>query len=245
MRQTLSIKLDHSQGVTPNSFLDGTKSGIEMTAVCNATGLEQQEDGLAFPPASRFELAEVCKPTADGGTLARTGTTEVVSALYRDGSDVPHNLVMGTFVVIRGDTDYARRCFAEYHMLADSSSEYAALYRTTHMIGMELGLSVTSVMLRGEPTGAPTCFNSDVVAVAKRDLKAGEILDGEGGFTVWDKAWPAAKSIAHGALPLGLAHNVKLTADVKQGSVVRWSDVEVIDNQAVSLRRELEGMVGG
>ncbi len=62
-----------------NSFVDGTKSGIEMTAICNATGLHAQTEGLSFPPASRFEIAQICKPKADGGVLEKKGVTEVVS----------------------------------------------------------------------------------------------------------------------------------------------------------------------
>ena len=124
-----------------NSFVDGTKSGIEMTAICNATGLHSQTEGLSFPPASRFELAEICKPKSDGGVLEKKGVTEVTSSLYRDGSDVPHNLVMGTYVVFEAaeDNDYSRRCFTEYSMLQDKSGRYAALYRPIHMIGLELG----------------------------------------------------------------------------------------------------------
>ncbi len=224
------------------SFLDGTKSGVEMTAVCNATGLTPQSDGLGFPPASRFELAEICKPKEDGGTLSRSGTTEVVSSLYRDGSDVPHNLVMGTYVVFEGETDYARQCFREYHLLEDRTGQYAALYRPTHMIGLELGFTIASIAARGEPTGAPSGFHADVVAVAKRPLKAGEMLDGEGGFMVWGKAWPAQKSLAQDALPIGLAHNVRLTTDLEEGAVVRWHDVEMTDNQAISIRREMEAL---
>ena len=156
-----------------NSFVDGTKSGIEMTAVCNATGLVPQTEGLGFPPATRFELADVCKPKSAGGTLEKDGVTEVTSSVYRDGRDVPHHLALGTYVVIEGETDYARRCFKEYAMLPDQSGRYAALYRPIHMIGLELGISVASAALRNEPTGAPTGFRSDVVATAKRDLKAG------------------------------------------------------------------------
>ncbi|NDG44950.1 MAG: SDR family NAD(P)-dependent oxidoreductase [Gammaproteobacteria bacterium] len=163
-----------------NSFLDGSKSAIEMTAVCNAMRLVPQADGLAFPPASRFELADICKPASHGGSLSRAGTTEVVSSLTREGETIEHHLAMGTFVVVRPTTDYARQCFKEYHMLPDASGEYGALYRPTHMIGLELGVSVASAALRAEPTGSPVCFSSDVVAVAKRDLKAGEMLDGEG-----------------------------------------------------------------
>jgi predicted homoserine dehydrogenase-like protein len=228
-----------------NSFVDGTKSGIEMTAICNATGLVPQTNGLGFPPASRFELAQVCKPKAHGGTLEKAGVTEVVSSVNRDGSDVPHNLVMGTYVVFEGDTDYARRCFKEYSMLPDDSGRYAALYRPIHMIGLELGISVASAALRKEPTGAPVTFNSDVVATAKRALKAGEMLDGEGGFCVWGKQVPADISLAQGLLPLGLAHNVKLKKDVGAGQSVRWSDVEVdAGNIAVKVRRDMEAVFG-
>jgi predicted homoserine dehydrogenase-like protein len=224
-----------------NSFVDGTKSGIEMTAVCNATGLVPQSDGLHFPPATRFELADVCKPKAEGGTLEKEGVTEVTSSVYRDGRDVPHHLALGTYVVFEGETDYARRCFREYAMLPDKSGKYAALYRPIHMIGLELGISVASAALRGEPTGAPTGFRSDVVATAKRALKAGEILDGEGGFCVWGRQTPADVSLARGLLPLGLAHDVKLKRDIPEGGALSWTDVEVdASDIAVKVRREME-----
>ncbi len=228
-----------------NSFVDGTKSGIEMTAVCNATGLLPQSEGLGFPPATRFELADVCKPRAAGGTLEREGVTEVTSSVYRDGRDVPHHLALGTYVVFEGESDYARRCFQEYHLLPDRSGRYAALYRPIHMIGLELGISVASVALRNEATGAPTCFNSDVVATAKRALTAGEILDGEGGFCVWGKQVPAAHSLALGALPLGLAHKVKLRRAVAEGAMLTWDDVDYDRNDgAVKFRREMEAAFG-
>src|SRR6478752_8004680 len=228
-----------------NSFVDGTKSGIEMTAVCNATGLSPQSDGLHFPPATRFELAEVCKPKSAGGTLEKEGVTEVTSSVYRDGSDVPHHLALGTYVVIEGETEYARRCFGEYAMLPDKSGKYAALYRPIHMIGLELGVSVASAALRNEPTGAPTGFRSDVVATAKRALKRGEVLDGEGGFCVWGKQAPAEVSLERELLPLGLAHNVKLKGDIAEGQALRWSDVFYDPNDpAVKIRREMEAAFG-
>ena len=228
-----------------NSFVDGTKSGIEMTAVCNATGLVPQSDGLRFPPATRFELADICKPKSDGGTLEKAGVTEVTSSVYRDGRDVPHHLALGTYIVIEGETDYARRCFKEYAMLPDRSSKYAALYRPIHMIGLELGISVASCALRNEPTGAPTGFRSDVVATAKRALKAGEVLDGEGGFCVWGKQTPAEVSLRDELLPLGLAHNVKLKRDIAEGGALKWADVIYDANDAaVKIRREMEAAFG-
>ncbi|MCS5604381.1 MAG: SAF domain-containing protein [Alphaproteobacteria bacterium] len=228
-----------------NSFLDGSKSGIEMTAVCNATGLIPQDDGLDFPPSNRFELAEVCKPTVVGGTIDHTGTTEVVSSLYRDGKNVEHNLALGTYVVIEGETDYVRQCFREYHMLPDATGHFAALYRPTHMIGLELSISVASIALRGEPTGSPTGFRSDVVAVAKRDLKKGEILDGEGGHMVWGKQIPANRSLTLGGLPLGLASHAALTQDVRAGKFLTWDDAAIdTKDQAVIIRREMEAAFG-
>jgi len=228
-----------------NSFVDGTKSGIEMSAVCNATRLVPQPDGLGFPPSSRFQVAEVCKPRAVGGTLTHAGTTEVISSLRRDGSELQHHLNMGTYVVIETDSEYARRCFREYHTLPDSSGSYAALYRPTHMIGLELGISVASAALRREPTGSPVAFNADVVATAKRALKAGEMLDGEGGFCVWGKQMPASASLEFGGLPLGLAHEVKLLRDIAPGESLRWEDVQVDDTSlAVRIRREMEAAFG-
>jgi predicted homoserine dehydrogenase-like protein len=238
------LKITDRKSINPkmfNSFVDGTKSGIEMTAVCNATGLVPQSGGLSFPPATRFELSDICKPKSEGGVLEKAGVTEVTSSVYRDGRDVPHHLALGTFVVFEGETEYARRCFGEYAMLPDKSGKYAALYRPIHMIGLELGISVASAALRREATGAPTGFRSDVVATAKRPLGAGEILDGEGGFCVWGKQVPADASLRGGFLPLGLAHHVKLKREIAEGEAVCWDDVEYDPNDtAVKFRREME-----
>lgn len=228
-----------------NSFIDGTKSAIEMTAVCNATGLVPQSSGLGFPPASRFELADICKPRAAGGTLEKPGVTEVVSSVDRDGRDVPHHLALGTYVVFETVSEYARSCFKEYAMLPDRTGRYAALYRPIHMIGLELGVSVASAALRREPTGSPTGFRSDVVATAKRPLKSGEVLDGEGGFCVWGKQVPAEHSVNAGLLPLGLAHAVRLNRAVAEGECLKWRDVAYDESDlAVRVRREMEVMFG-
>ena len=224
-----------------NSFIDGTKSSIEMTAVCHATGLTPQPDGLKFTPCSRYDLAEVLKPESAGGTVSHAGTTEVISSLNRDMTPVENDLMHGTYVVIEGENDDVRHCFEEYRMLPDSTFHYAALYRPTHMIGLELGISVASVVLRGEPTGCPTGFRSDVVATAKRALKQGEILDGEGGYMVWGKQMPARASMAMGGLPLGLAGGVALTRDIAEGEQLTWADAEIDEaDEAVKIRREME-----
>lgn len=225
-----------------NSFLDGTKSAIEMAAVANATGLAAPEDGLRFPPCGVDDLPRVLRPRAVGGALERSGMVEVVSSLERDGRAVFRDLRWGVYVVFEGETEYVRTCFAEYGLATDPSGRYAALYRPFHLIGLELGVSVASAALRREPTGTPEAWRADVVAVAKRDLAAGEELDGEGGFMVWGKCVPAERSLREGALPIGLAHGVTLRRPVRAGETVRGGDVTLDESDpVVRLRREMEG----
>jgi predicted homoserine dehydrogenase-like protein len=223
-----------------NSFLDGTKSAIEMAAIANACGLAVPADGLGFPPCGVDDLPQILRGTAAGGVLERDGMVEVVSSLERDGRPVFRDLRWGVYVVLKAPNDYARACFKEYGLRTDPSGWYAAMYKPYHLIGLELGMSVLSAALRGEPTGQARDFRGDVVAVAKRQLRAGEMLDGEGGYTVWGKLVPAQRSLAEGALPIGLAHKVPLSRDVAAGEIVRWSDVTVPDTEAVRVRRDME-----
>lgn len=226
-----------------NSFLDGTKSAIEMAAVANATGLSPPDDGLVFPPCGVDDLPTVLRPRSDGGVLDGKGMVEVVSSLERDGSPVFRDLRWGVFAVFEASSEYVRRCFAEYGLKTDASGCYAAMYKPYHLIGLELGFSVASIMLRNEATGVSRQFAGDAVATAKRDLKAGEVLDGEGGFTVYGKLMPAAKSLAMGALPIGLAHGVTLKSDVARGQTVRWDDVAWKEgDKTVAFRREMENL---
>jgi predicted homoserine dehydrogenase-like protein len=223
-----------------NSFLDGTKSAIEMAAVANAAELTPAPGGLAFPPCGVDDLARVLKPAADGGQLHHRGQVEVISSVERDGRPVFRDLRWGVYVTLAGDSDYVRRCFREYGLVTDPSGNYTAMYKPYHLIGLELGISVASAGLRGEATGCATGFRGDVIAVAKRALKAGETLDGEGGYTVYGKLMPAADSLAYGGLPIGLAHGVKLTRAMAQGSALTWQDVAATDSDAARVRREME-----
>ena len=228
-----------------NSFLDGTKSAIEMAAVANATGLTPASGGLAFPPCGVDDLPRVLRPRAEGGHLDHVGQVEVISSLERDGRPVFRDLRWGVYVTFRAGVrhgeDYVRRCFGEYGFPTDPSGRYSAMFKPTHAIGLELGISVASAGLRREPTGSATGWRGDVVATAKRALAAGEALDGEGGFTVYGRLAPAADSLKLGALPLGLAHGVKLRRAVAAHSAVRWDDVEFDPrNETVRFRREME-----
>ena len=224
-----------------NSFLDGTKSAIEMAAVANAAGLVPQDEGLQFAPCGVDDLPAVFRPASAGGVLTRSPTVEIASSLNRDGSEVARDLRWGVFVTFQARTEYAVQCFAEYGLRTDPSGRYASLYRPYHLIGLELAVSIASAVVRGEATGTPTGFRGDVCAVAKRALRAGETLDGEGGFMVFGRLAPAPRSVSEGALPLGLAHGIRLRRDVPAGATLRYADVELDESvDAVRLRRELE-----
>ncbi len=224
-----------------NSFLDGSKPAIESTAVCNATGLTPAPNGLEYPAGAVDQIPNLMRPKAEGGILHHKGQVEVVSSLERDGTPIPYDIRFGVWVAFEGETDYIRRCFDEYGVKTDDSGRYACLYKRWQLIGLEVGISVASVGLRREPTGCPTGFRADAVATAKRALKAGEVLDGEGGYTVVGRLMPGADSLAADALPLGLAHGWKVLRPIAAGQVVKWSDVAVdANNTAVKIRREME-----
>jgi len=224
-----------------NSFLDGSKPSIECTAVANATGLTVPGNGLLYPPASVKDIPFVTRPISEGGVLERKGMVEVISSLEADGRKIPYDIRMGVWVTVEAETDYIKNCFEEYNAHTDPSGRYFTLYKRWHLIGLEVGVSVASVALRGEATGVATCWNADVVATAKRDLRPGDLLDGEGGYTVWGKLLPATTSARMGGLPLGLAHDVKVVRNVRKGQSLCWDDVAIdVSTPAYKIRREME-----
>ncbi len=224
-----------------NSFLDGSKSAIEMCAVANGCGLTPQQEGLQFPPVDIDDLADVLKPAADGGILSCANTVEVIASEQRDGRPVARDLRWGVYVVFRAPTAYVERCFKEYGMKTDASGRYSALYRPYHFIGLELGISAASAALRGEPTGCSRQFLADVAAHAKKDLRPGERLDGEGGYTVFGKLMRAGDSLAAGALPLGLTGAARMLRPVSKGQLLTYADVSLNESSlAYTLRKEME-----
>jgi len=224
-----------------NAFLDGSKPAIESAAIANACGLDAPADGLSFPPGSIADIPRLMRPRADGGVLDHKGMVDVISSLTREGEQIPYDIRKGVWVCIEADSEYLRNCFEEYNLIVDPSGRYAVSYKRWHLIGLELPITIASVALRGEPTGAPRAFRADVAARAKRDLAAGELLDGEGGATVSGWLLPAERTMRNGLLPLGLAHGVALRRPVADGNPVRYQDVAIDDGTAAfDLRREME-----
>ncbi len=223
-----------------NSFLDGTKSAIEMAAVANACELHVPPDGLLFPPCEVDDLAGVLCPESAGGVLAESGSVEVVSCVRRNGDALQRDLRWGVYVVLEAPNDYAAACFQQYGLKTDASGRYAAQFKPYHLIGLELSVSVLNAELRGEPTGCSTAFRGDVVSVTKRDLQPGVTLDGEGGYTVWGKLLPAETSVGLNALPIGLAHGCQVTRPLKRGQIVTFRDIAPLpESAALQLRAEM------
>ena len=218
-----------------NSFLDGTKSAIEMVAIANACDLAVPAGGLGFPPCGVDDLAHVMRPRALGGQLEDRGMVETAASLERDGRPVFRDLRWGVYVVLEAPNDYAAACFGQYGLPTDTTGRFAAMYKPYHLIGLELSISVLSAALRGEATGTAREMKGTVASVAKRDLKAGEVLDGEGGYMVWGKALPVDGAAE--ALPIGLAHGVAVTRDIPRGEVLRMTDVALGPDAALDLYR--------
>ena len=224
-----------------NSFLDGTKSSLEMSAIANASGLNVPNNGLLFPPCGMDDLASLLKEKNKGGILEKNEQVEVVSSLERDGRPVFKDLRWGVYAVLQAPNDYAASCFKQYGMNTDQSGEFSAMYKPFHLIGMELNTSIFSAALLKLPTGQTKYFKGDVVSVSKRNLKKGEKLDGEGGFTVWGKLIPASTSLNLQALPIGLANDMYLKNDIDKDKILTWNDVEFdTNNEIIRYRHQME-----
>ena len=226
-----------------NAFLDGSKPAIESAAIANATGLNAPKNGLTFPPGSVDDIPTLMRPISEGGVLESKGLVEVISCITTEGKAIPYDLRKGVWVCFEADTQYLKNCFKEYKWVTDPSGKYMSHYKRWHLIGLEFAISIASVGIRNEATGVANFFQADVAAIAKRGLKAGEILDGEGGYTVSGGLRPSKISLAKGYLPLGLAKGVKLKNAVTDGKPLTWNDVTIDETtEAYKLRREMEGI---
>jgi len=229
-----------------NSFLDGTKSAIEMVAVVNATGLAVPDAGLSFAPCPADKLATLLRPKAVGGILDGEGYVDVVSCMNGDGSFVDGNLRWGVFVVFASDDPYATRCFDEYGLSIDPTGQYAAMWRPYHLIGLEVGITIANIAVRGEPTGTPSWGPlAEVVCATRAPLRAGDIVDGEGGFAAYGLIATAERARSQRLVPMGLAHGLKLTRDLPADHPIGEADVTFDERTTLwRLRREQDRVFG-
>ena len=227
-----------------NSFRDGSKAQIEMCALANATGLVPDKRGMHEPSAGVADLPRVFARKQDGGLLDRSGVVELANCVGPDGRDVPDGIGIGVFVVLGTENPILREDLPFYGLPAAVNGRYAAFYRPYHLCGIETPLSIAEAALLHRPTAAPLPTPvADVVAVAKRDLRAGDVLDGSGGKNVRGIIERASIVRAERLLPEGLAYGVTVRRDVAQGEPITWDLVDIReDSLAVRLRREQDGL---
>ena len=210
-----------------NSFLCGDKSAIEMCAVSNAANLKCPENGLTFPPIGVYDIAKKMIPKSDGGLLDFEGQVEVISSIDFDKQDIPNDLRWGVYIVIKAQNEYVKNCFKDYGMVTDTSGNYSAIWRPYHYIGLELAQSIYSIALDNRATGFTKNYNADVASYAKKDLKKGDKLDGEGGFCARGRLVTSEKSKREKILPLGLTDNAILIRDINKDDIIKLDDVDL------------------
>ena len=210
-----------------NSFLCGDKSAIEMCAVSNAANLKCPSNGLTFPPVGVYDIAKKLIPKTLGGLIDYEGQVEVISSIDENKKDIPNDLRWGVYIVIKAQNQYVKNCFKDYGMVTDETGNYSAIWRPYHYIGLELAQSIYSIALDNKATGFTKNYNADVASYAKKDLKIGEKLDGEGGFCARGRLITSEKSKIEKILPLGLTDNAIVKRNVRKDEVIKIEDVEL------------------
>jgi len=236
-------KAEIESGMNPkmfNSFTCGDKSAIEMAAVSNASGLKCPNNGLTFPSIGVYDIAKKLIPKSLGGLIDYDGQVEVISSIDNNKKDIPNDLRWGVYIVIKGQNEYVKNCFRDYGMVTDSSGSFSAIWRPYHYIGLELAQSIYSIALEKKPTGSTLFYNAEVTSYAKKDLKVGEKLDGEGGFCARGKLITSSSSKEQKILPLGLSDGAILKKDIKKDDIIKLSDVELDLPESVIKAREYQ-----
>jgi len=223
-------RAENESGMNPkmfNSFLCGDKSAIEMCAVSNAANLKCPNNGLTFPPVGVYDIAKKMIPKKDGGLIDNEGQVEVISSIDLEKKDIENDLRWGVYIVLKAKNEYVKNCFKDYGMVTDSSGTYSAIWRPYHYIGLELAQSIYSIALDHRATGFTKNYNAEVASVAKKDLKKGEKLDGEGGFCARGKLITSKRSKNQKTLPLGLTDNAILKKDIRKDELIKLEDVKL------------------
>ena len=223
-------RAENESGMNPkmfNSFLCGDKSAIEMCAVSNAANLKCPSNGLTFPSVGVYDIAKKMIPKKNGGLIENEGQVEVISSIDLEKKDIPNDLRWGVYIVIKAKNEYVKNCFKDYGMVTDASGNYSAIWRPYHYIGLELAQSIYSIALDNKATGFTKNYNAEVASIAKKDLKKGEKLDGEGGFCARGRLITSKKSKKEKILPLGLTDNAKLKKDINKDETIKLDDVEL------------------
>ena len=228
-----------------NSFRDGSKAQIEMCALANMTGLLPDVRGMHEPSVNIADIPQIFSLVEEGGVLQQHSVVELANSV-RPGSRTLREdpLRMGVFVVIRTDHPFIQEDLHSYHLHSGDSGQNYLLYRPYHLVAVEAPISIVKAVLYGKAIGSPLATPvTEVITVAKRDLKRSELLDGSGGYTVNRLIERVEIARQSGFLPLGLAYDVKLKQDVSQGTVITYEMVTLNQDSFVLKLRRLQDTV--
>lgn len=208
-------------------FVDGSKTAIEMAAVSNATGLVPDIRGMHAAKATVPELSKVFIPKADGGVLEKSGVVDFAIGVHP-----------GIFVIAKTDNPCMVNGLSQRDM---GFGPYYTLFRPYHLCSIEVPLTCAQCVLYGETSGSPgEKLVSECIVISKRDLKAGDVLDGIGEYCYRGSIDLAETAIGENLLPLGLAKGYRLKRDVKCDTVVTYDMVEIESDSPLRQLRRLQ-----
>ncbi len=207
------------------SFVDGTKTMVEMTSLANGIGFVPDLRGMHGPRVTVDTIASTYIPASEGGVLSGPGKV-----------DYGRGIAPGVFVVF---TTSHPKLIRDLGYLSMGPGPYYALYRPYHLANIETPISIARAVLTGDTTLAtdhpPT---AETVAFAKRNLATGEVIDDLGGYRVYGMIENAERAAKEGLLPVGLAPGAVVTSPVRSGQPITFGDVQLNEaSPIVSLRR--------
>lgn len=211
-------------------FVDGSKTVVEMAAVSNATGLVPDIRGMHGAESTVDTLKSVFCPIEDGGVLEQIGVVDFAIGVHP-----------GVFLIIRTDAERLRAGLVQRDM---GDGPYYQLFRPYHLCSIEVPLTVAQIALYGESSGHPRGpLVSECFAVAKRDLKRGERLDGIGGYCYRGSIDNADVAWREGLLPLGIAQGCVVKKDVVKDTAISYDMVDIVDDSILlDLRRQQDSL---
>jgi predicted homoserine dehydrogenase-like protein len=231
-------------GVNPHfltTFRDATKTMIEMSCIANYTGLVPDVRGMHGPVAGIHEIPRLFRTKEDGGILNRKGVIDYAVPLKTpDGQiDFLRSVTPGVFLVVYTDNPQTREDLKYFDVAGGDG--YYNFYLPYHLVTCEMPLSIASAALFNQPTIVPKYgLVSEVVGIAKQDLRTGRKIDGQGGSCVYSSCDVYAKAKADNLVPLALLTGATLKKDVKRDQAITWDMVDVREDTFLYKLRDMQ-----
>jgi predicted homoserine dehydrogenase-like protein len=216
------------------SFVDGTKTMVEMTSIGNAVGFAPEVRGAYGPNCSVSDLPKMFSPKSAGGIFENRGAVD-----YAVGP------APGVFVIITTDQP---KIISDLNYLGLSGhGDFWCLYRPYHLANLETPITISHVLLDNAETLNTKCVPvAETITVAKKDLNPGDTIDYLGGYTVYGMIEKVIIAKEQNLVPLGLTVGGKIVKPVKMGEAISYDDIELNEDKLiVKLRREQDRIIAG